>query len=112
MTNKSKLPQLVLCYTDRFEEFIRGLLGMSVFHAADCWLPSTEDQLYLACSSVQDPELCKWTSFSSAVTFPSGVSPVGRIYEAQAAMWHTEYSQVRSFDNLLLRRCLCSGPLY
>jgi hypothetical protein len=98
MTNESIITAAVcfLITSYRFEEFIRGLLGMSVFHAADCWLPSTEDQLYLACSSVQDPELSKWTSFSSAVTFASGVSPVGRIYEAQAAMWHTDYSLVSS----------------
>ncbi|CAM9996264.1 unnamed protein product, partial [Phaeothamnion confervicola] len=78
----------------RFEEFIRGFLGMSVFHASDCWLPNGDNQLFLACSSVQDASLVKWTSYSASVTFASGVGIPGRVLATQASQWQAEYSKV------------------
>ncbi|CAM9664700.1 unnamed protein product [Ectocarpus sp. 6 AP-2014] len=107
----------------RFDEFILGFLSMSLFQAADIWLPLSSrnggrdgdpaaeaaggkgnkkvSRLFLYSSKVQDPALAKWSSLSRNVVLASGVGLPGIVFRERRPQWAVDYSQVDSERNPL-----------
>ncbi|CAN0359809.1 unnamed protein product, partial [Ectocarpus fasciculatus] len=109
----------------RFDEFILGFLSMSLFQAADIWLPLSSrngggrdggpsaeaaaggkgnkkvSRLFVYSSKVQDPALAKWSSLSRNVVLASGVGLPGIVFRERRPQWAVDYSQVDSERNPL-----------
>ncbi|CAM9458546.1 unnamed protein product [Scytosiphon promiscuus] len=81
---------------NRFDEFVTGFLSMSLFQAADVWLPLGKrvSRLFLYSSNVQDPALVKWSSLSRNVVLASGVGLPGIVFQERRPQWAVDYSQV------------------
>ncbi|CAM9418405.1 unnamed protein product, partial [Sphacelaria rigidula] len=88
----------------RFNEFISGFLSVSVFHAADVWLPLAAGsghhggpgaaggndgtpRLFVFSSDVKDPRLAKWSTLSRNVVLASGVGVPGLVFQERRSQW-------------------------
>lgn len=87
-TMSSSHPTMPQHQRDRLEEFITAFLGMSVFDAADIWIPgASSDSVYHVSSLISNDSLQAFRCASEGIQIKAWNGAVGRAYASVQPVW-------------------------